>query len=205
MFKLFNILVCSFLIPISTFGQGIFFFKENDKIGIKDYKGQVLFEPIFYTEPKFSEGIALARPGTDSIYVIDTGGILHFVFMQPEFRYEYKHKYSCGLIAIRDDETDLFGFKNLQNKWVIAPQFYEVNDFEENVALVWEDPNMDVDMGSGCGTSIAHEEWAFINKNGDYLTPKFKLKGKVENGLLIFEADKTRHIYNKSGEEIKVK
>src|SRR5690606_40412947 len=120
---------------------------------------------------------------------------------QQAYNYEYRHKFSCNLIAIKDAETNLFGFKNLQNQWVIKPAFYEVKDCQDNVALVWEDHNFYVDTGSGWDSSVVHEEWAVIDNRGGFLTPKYKVEGRIENGYLIFEGYGFKAIYNKQGKK----
>lgn len=112
--------------------------------------------------------------------------------------------FSDGVIATLDTTTELYGFKDSNDHWVIPPRFFEVQDFKNGLAPVWENPNRYVDEGSGCGTPVYHPSWGYIDLKGSYIIPsKYHEPGTWENNNLIFvDYAGNTTTYNKEGKLI---
>ena len=157
-----------------TFAQNRLLFKEHDKFGYTDSSGTIVIPAIFDEAADFHDGFAIVE---DSIhpYIIDSLGKRIFT-LSTYFDYNgnytpYPFSFSEGLLVAYDPDCERYGFIDTSMTWVIPPIFFEAHSFSEGLAAVWENPNWHPDIGSGCGTSVTHSEWGYIDKNGIYVIP----------------------------------
>jgi hypothetical protein len=160
------------------------------KWGYINKKGILVIPPIFKEKADFQNGFAIIMEDNineiDKLAkVINVDGEIIYSFNYYS-NYVFQHKFSEGLLAVPDNETNKYGFINTKGEWVIPPNFYEVLDFSEGLAAVWENENSHVDQSSGCGTAVPHPSWGYINKKGKYIIEsKFYNATSFENSYAI--------------------
>jgi hypothetical protein len=72
--------------------------------------------------------------------------------------------FNSRLISVQDNETELWGFVNIEGECVIKPQFKHAGSFEENGLICVRDPES--------------EMYGFIDEKGVFvIEPRFKEVG----------------------------
>lgn len=172
---------------LTVFGQNRFPVPIDGKFGYIDRNGKVVIPAIFEEEAEFYNGLALIKEKDFEIKVIDTTGNIIFTFRNPNSNhFYYPHQCSEGLLAVYDHYSQGYGFIDIKGKIIIEPKYYEVLDFSEGLAGVWEDADIHVDTFSGCGTAVSHAKWGFINKTGKYkIQPGYYQVSEFINGYAI--------------------
>lgn len=106
---------------IDASGKTILTVEGIDGMSALDYYG-------FYPTCSFSDSVAVIYD--DGFCIDKTGNILNI--KEPEGMYKY------GLIAVRDPETKLIGYADIEGNIVIPGKYADVRDFEpQGVALVF--------------------------------------------------------------------
>ncbi len=134
------------------FSQNLFLYLENDKWGYINIDGEVVIKAKYLRANNFKNGIAKVLIAEEKGAYIDSTGkkLIHYF---PYYDTDEKHYYSEDLIAI-PNKKGYFGFKNLKNKWVIPPKYYQVNNFSEGLAAVCGAPQYITDVGSDCDQAL---------------------------------------------------
>jgi hypothetical protein len=181
------LLVLSVLSSLTVFGQNRFPVPIDGKFGFIDRKGKLVIPAVFEEEAEFHNGLALIKEKDFEIKVIDTTGNIIFNFKNPNSNYwVYPNQCEEGLLAVYDHYSESYGFIDTKGKIVIEPKYYEVLDFSDGLAGVWEDADIHVDTFSGCGTAVTHAKWGFINKTGEYvIQPNYYEVSEFINGYAI--------------------
>jgi hypothetical protein len=200
----FLLTIVSVIVGQFLCAQNFVNFQENNHYGYKSIDGKIVIPAKFQYPADFHDGLALIREKTFNILVVDTAGKICFVGYNPRTNgNEYKHKFSQGLIAIYDTATKRYGFKNIQGAWAIPPKYYEVQDFQDGLAAVWENPNIHVDKGSGCGSPVEHPKWGYINLKGKYIIPsKYPEPGKRQNSRVVLSFYDKTEVYTSTGKKV---
>ena len=201
------ILIFAVFLPFQNFGQRLFNFKVGENYGYKNANNVVVIPAQYEYPADFINGFALIMVGDYGIIILDTSGRQIFSFSNSRNNpNEYNHQYSEGMLAVYDSLSSRYGFIDTNGKIRIAPKFYEVQDFHNGLAAIWENPDIHVDEGSGCGTPVLHSKWGFINMEGEFIVPcEYEEPGKIENGIIVFEKNAEPVYYNLDGTLIKNK
>lgn len=166
----------------------------NGKSGFINRKGEEVIKPQYDYVGNFSEGLAevgRAKGPKDidggfpaySYGFIDTNGKLVIKFSKETYM---RGDFSEGLAAIMEkvEGKTKIGFINKLGQIVIKPQFDEVNDFSENLAVVQ-----------------INNKWGYINTKGDFvIKPIYDEANSFSDGLAIVKLDEKYGAINKKGE-----
>ena len=198
------LLSVAILISFSTSGQSLINFQQDSLFGYKNSSGKIVIAPAYESPATFHNGYAMIYHKGD-IVVIDSLG--HVITQFISFRgFDFNNTVSEGVFAAWDATKQRLGFMNLQGQWAIQPQYWEVEDFIDGLAAVWEDPDIHPDTLSDCGTPVAHSRWGYINHKGEYIIqPKYEEPGKRSGNTIIFDPGygEVPEIYYLNGERVK--
>lgn len=172
----------------------------NEKWGYIDSTGRIIVEPQFYYATDFVNGLGLVEFDDERVGFLNTRGEFIAKGINPQ-NYKYLHYLCDDLLAVCDSSTEKFGFIDRNGQWIIPPKYYEVMDFSDGLAAVWENADVHVDTGSDCGTPVPHPKWGFIDKQGDYvIPPKYYQVSNFMDGYAVSD----QHIIDKKGIEVSI-
>lgn len=168
---------------ISNSGEYLYPFVSNDKWGYINSEGKVVIQPKYDYAYDFVNGIGQIDIDNVSVMYVDVNG--RCIAKGVNTALDQKiFVLSEGLLAVCDPKTQKYGFVDKKGKWIIKPKFFNVNDFSDGLAAVWENADMHVDTGSDCGTAVLHSKWGYIDKTGQYvIQPKYYEVSNFNNGL----------------------
>jgi hypothetical protein len=109
----------------SNYCENLAAVKIYNKWGFVDAKGKLIIKPIYEKSGNFSEGLCMVK--RDSFYgFINTAGAMVIANAFKEVS-DFNH----GLAAVRD-KNGQWGYINKKGLWVLKPQFYLAENFDEN-------------------------------------------------------------------------
>ncbi|MGI6084605.1 MAG: WG repeat-containing protein [Acetivibrionales bacterium] len=192
-----------------SFNDGVFlgYHSESNISSVFDANGKLLFQKGAYIG-QFSEGLAEVY---GEGYIDKTGSIalnLNYEFLRPfcngiaEVAKDFlspsyyidkqgndmTEKVSSGLKVYRDENTGLFGYKDMQGKVVIYAQYYEANPFLNGYAVV------------NAADDIFNGRYGIIDTKGNLvLEPKYCGIIRMRNGLIAVGEELGPDEYNNYG------
>ncbi len=134
--------------------------------------------------------------------------------------FEDARAFSEGLAAVRKD--GLYGFIDLEGKWVIRPQFQNTSAFHEGVAVVVQqgtsllgavdrNGNMALpfqfqsigDFHQGRARIVRDEKWGFIDRSGnEIIAAEHEWTGDFASGMAPFKSNELCGYLNLNGEVV---
>jgi hypothetical protein len=178
------------------FSEGLAFAVVGNKRGFINLQGEWIIPPKFELAQWFSEGLAPVRlPGEQWGYIDKKGEFiirpqfsLVFPFYQGladvyagcidksgKIRIKHGRFFSEGLAAAvkRKNNSEKWGYKDINDNYVIKPLFDEARPFKEGLAAV-----------------LINSKWGFIDKGGKIvINPAFDAAMNFSNGLAAVGID----------------
>lgn len=99
-----------------------------------DCKGVSPFSHVFYAVSPFLEGVACVKLDDGWSYINKNGEFIKNIV----YHTQYPYIISSGLFPAQGGDLEDYGYKGMDGKWVIEPQYRSVSTFENEVALVEE-------------------------------------------------------------------
>jgi len=153
---------------LKKFAKKSFTMKSAGNFGFINNKGDFVIPPTFMNARCFYYGLAAVQGGSSSKWgYIDEQGVV----VIPQTFFE-AYNFLCGVARVRVDtkkkypNNRLYGFIDAKGKFVIEPQFVEVEDFVDGRALFKEKGKkgfLDT-KGSIVIPPVFVEAWAFANE-----------------------------------------
>ena len=122
--------------------ESIVKFCRKGKWGYKDYKGNVLIQPVYQEAFAFSEGLACVEKDEKIGFINEKGEIVI------DYQYDTATSFSEGLAAVTLEEKT--GYIDKEGNWVIKPLYDIATPFVEDKAIVMLD-----------------KRWGVLSKNGE--------------------------------------
>ena len=183
-------------------GQDLFPVQVGQQYGYINSNGKIMIDARYEKAYDFEGAFALVEMSNNTLSFIDKKANIVVAFLDPAPYKRYKHRYSEGLVAIYDHHTDRYGFVDQEGRWIIKPRFYKVKPFSNDLAAVWEDPDIYLDEEPGCETPIPHPKWGYIDKSGNYAFQKmFSSADNFTDGFAVVN-DNGYFFINKNGTHI---
>ena len=104
-------------------------FKEKEKYGYKNDKGQVVIRAMYDDAHDFLEDLAAVKVGKLWGFI----NVNNNMVIQPQFGYAYGFAEGMALIS---DERNLYGYVNRTGQLVIPPQYEMAERFKQGIARV---------------------------------------------------------------------
>ncbi|WP_164848754.1 WG repeat-containing protein [Paenibacillus sp. DCT19] len=153
--------------------------EKKGKVGVFGISNQIIIEPIFDVLGTFSDGLALAKQGSDFGFINDKGE------QKIAYQYKYVSNFSEGLAEASID-GERYGFINKQGEFHISPNYYQVSSFSEGLA----------------GFKLkANGKWGYIDSLGNVVIKnKFQSVGDFNSSLAVVESKDMYGYIDKQGE-----
>jgi len=162
--------------------------------GFIDLKGNWVIPPNFYNATPFQEGVA--EVATAKLKFKNVSKRYDKYFLTKEGKYIYHnglYSYYSGPGRFSEDlmpscKDGKWGFKDINDKWIIAPKYTIVGNFQDGLARVQiTDPNPYTDCEL-ISESEPHGLWGYVDKTGKEVIPlKFRMASSFNHGLALVD------------------
>ena len=152
-----------------SFSDGFALVSSSGHYGYIDRTGRLVISAQFKAARSFSGGLAAVQAADGLWGYIDHGGTTR---IKPRFK--TAKDFSEGLAPVQlpgDPGEKVFGFVDPSGTFVIAPRFENAQSFSEGLAAVAIHDPYAPELSAGSGPAADPTRWAFINHQGELVTP----------------------------------
>jgi WG containing repeat len=152
-----------------SFSDGLALVSSSGHYGYIDRTGKLVISAQFKAARSFSGGLAAVQAADGLWGYIDHGGTIR---IKPQFK--AAKNFSEGLAPVQqpaDPGKKVFGFVDPTGTFVIAPRFENARSFSEGLAAVAIHDPYAPELSAGSGPAADPTRWAFINHQGELVTP----------------------------------